>query len=436
MIMPKVITIIGANGIMGINISGLLATYGQAKVYMACRSLDKAKLAANKAVEVIKSDSRCVNIIPVTYDELEDCIRQSDWIIESVAEEYRIKQNINKLINESAKEDAIISTGTSSLSVKVLSQEFSKDLKKRYMGIHFFNPPSKISFCEIIPTEETDRGLVREVTEYLERKILRNVIEVVDQPAFLANRIGFYFLNEALQYASEYQELGGIDYIDSIFGPFTGRNMSPLRTLDFVGLDIHKAITENVLRGIDDYARGSFQIPQFLNELINSGNIGIKSGKGLYKIGIDANGSKRTYTYDITTQEYRHIREYSFQFKGKMISLIKNACYKEAFQVLIEDTSRESKICLTLLLKYVLYALYICRENQDGYKAADIAMAYGFGWIPPQAIVNILGGNDKFKCLCYEMLDMELINKIDIETLIGKEITCEIDYRSFLRALG
>ena len=73
-----------------------------------------------------------------------------------------------------------------------------------------------------------------------------------DSPAFLGNRIGFQFINEALQYAEKYKFNGGIDYIDAILGPFTGRAMSPLVTANFVGLDVHKAIVDNLYENTRD----------------------------------------------------------------------------------------------------------------------------------------------------------------------------------------
>ena len=123
------------------------------------------------------------------------------------------------------------------------------------------------------------------------------VVEVKDAPAFLANRIGFQFINEAMQYAQRYQDRGGIDYVDGILGSFTGRTMAPLTTADFVGLDVHKAIVDNLYANTCDYAHSSFVLPSFCQELIDAGLLGRKAGAGLYKMQIDENGKKTKNTY-------------------------------------------------------------------------------------------------------------------------------------------
>lgn len=160
------------------------------------------------------------------------------------------------------------------------------------MGIHLYNPPYNMTLCEVIPSRYTDATKLREVKKYLKEVLLRNVVEVKDEPAFMGNRIGFQFINEALQYAEKYQDNGGIDYIDSIIGPFTGRNMAPLLTSDFVGLDVHKAIVDNIYDNTNDYAHDTFKMPEFALQLISENKLGRKSGAGLYQTIKNPDGSK------------------------------------------------------------------------------------------------------------------------------------------------
>ena len=103
-----------------------------------------------------------------------------------------------------------------------------------------------------------------ELKEYLSNKLIRTVVEVKDSPAFLGNRIGFQFINEALRYAERFKDNGGIDYIDAILGSFTGRSMAPLTTSNFVGLDVHKAIVDNIYEDTHDHAHETFVLPEFV----------------------------------------------------------------------------------------------------------------------------------------------------------------------------
>ena len=124
-------------------------------------------------------------------------------------------------------------------------------------------------------------SLYASLKEYLSEKLHRTIAESKDLPAFLGNRIGFYVMNEALQYAEKYQDNGGIDYIDSLLGPFTGRTMAPLTTSDFVGLDVHKAIVDNIYENTNDYVHEKFVLPTFVQELIDEGRLGRKTRQGL-----------------------------------------------------------------------------------------------------------------------------------------------------------
>ncbi len=156
-----------------------------------------------------------------------------------------------------------------------------------------FNPPYTLPLCELTPTVYSDTELKEKLKEYLSKKLIRTVVEVKDSPAFLGNRIGFQFINEALQYAEKYKDNGGIDYIDALLGSFTGRTMAPLTTSDFVGLDVHKAIVDNIYENTNDYAHDTFILPDFVQKLVEDGKLGRKSGGGLYQLVKYDNGLKR-----------------------------------------------------------------------------------------------------------------------------------------------
>lgn len=228
------VTVIGANGTLGIGVSSIFASFGNTKVYMVARSKEKAEKAIEKSAMSVKAYAICDNMIPKTYEDIGKCIEDSDLIIETIVEDYGKKEEIHKIINKYMKKDSIASTVTSGISINKISKCYDIENRKRFMGIHFFNPPYSLQLCELIPSDETDKNKINEVEEYLTKILNRKVIITNDEAAFLANRIGFQFINKAMQYAKKYKEEGGIDYIDTILGGFTGRNMSPLHTADFV----------------------------------------------------------------------------------------------------------------------------------------------------------------------------------------------------------
>jgi 3-hydroxyacyl-CoA dehydrogenase len=431
----KTVTVIGANGSMGCYVSGIFASFGDAKVYMVCRTLDKAIAAVEKATASVKADSIKSNLIPKDFSDLENCLVESDLVFESVAEDFEIKAKINQQISKVVKDNTIITTGTSGLSINCLAEFLREDIRKNYIGLHFYNPPYSMILCEVIPSNYTDTCLKNELKKYAQTILRRTVVEVKDSPAFLGNRIGFQFINEALQYADKYKDYGGIDYIDAILGQFTGRSMPPLRTSDFVGLDVHKAIVDNIYSNTDDYAKETFILPSFAEQLIKEEKLGRKRGCGLYKSVVNEDGTKTIYVYDIAQKEYRECVKYSFFFAKNMISNLRTGNYAKAFEILKNNESTEAEICLTFLLKYVIYSLTITNLVGDSIQSADDVMATGFNWVPPLAVIDAFGGRDEFVKLVNCKLDRTFVNNLDVNGLLkGIPSTSSYDYRRYFKA--
>ncbi|HMY47698.1 MAG TPA: 3-hydroxyacyl-CoA dehydrogenase NAD-binding domain-containing protein, partial [Leptospiraceae bacterium] len=138
----KTVTVLGANGTMGANSAAIVAAFGHAKVHMLARSVDKAKEGIKIAVDSVRSGVIEKNFIPGTYDaDLEKAVSESDWVFELVAEDYAIKEPLNKRIAASRKPGTIVSTVSSGLSIERLASHFDADGQKYYYGTHFFNPP-------------------------------------------------------------------------------------------------------------------------------------------------------------------------------------------------------------------------------------------------------------------------------------------------------
>lgn len=427
-------TVIGANGTMGRNVAGIFASFGNVTVYMVCRTMEKAILAVDKASKSVKADAIHSKLIPADFTQLSKCIQQSDLVFESVAENISVKENINHEIAKYASSNTIICSGTSGLSINQLSSYLPENLQKNYLGVHFYNPPYSMTLCELIPSKTTNEDLISEMRKYASKTLYRTVVVVKDTPAFLGNRIGFQFINEALQYAEKYKDNGGIDYIDSILGQFTGRSMPPLMTSDFVGLDVHKAIVDNVYKNTDDYVRTTFLFPDFAEKLVDEGKLGRKSGQGLYKTEFLENGKKKIFVYDISSQQYREKMQYVFPFAENIISAFHCGDYREAFAVLLNNKSIEAQICLKFMLKYVLYSLITTKSVGDSLTAADDVMAMGFNWAPPLSVVWALGGPDTFKSLAKERLPQDILEKVNLDDLMDNLPNSGYDFRRYFRA--
>lgn len=426
----KTVTVIGVTGAMGANIAGIFASFGNAKVY--CLGRDKAKVESTipRIVKSIRADSIRKNLIPVDYSSLQECVSQSDIVFESSVEDIDVKKKIAKLVSVNMKGDAIACTGSSGLSITTIAECYPENLRKNFFGVHMFNPPLQMQLCELIPTRYSDARIQSELKDYLRNKLFRTVVEVKDSPAFLGNRIGFQFINEAMQYAQKFRNNGGIDYIDAILGPFTGRSLSPLITADFVGLDIHKAIVDNLYANTNDFAHDSFLLPSFVTGLVNDKRLGRKStGGGLYRTVLSPSGSKHYLVYDIKTDSYREKINYVFPFSEKMQKLIREGDYTLAFNELVHNHSQEAQICLIFLLKYILYSIFVADEVCSDILGADDVMATGFNWCPPIALYGALNEVENVMSLIRERLNPN----IDIDRLFENIKSSRYDFRPFFK---
>lgn len=433
--MIRTVAVLGANGTMGKNISAIFASFGGARVYMVCRTKESAEKARLEAPGTVRADTIEERLIAATYDELPDIIPKSDLVFESAAEDMEVKKKINQMIAPYLSEHAVLCSGTSGLSINKLAQALPEGAAKRYFGMHFYNPPYSMPLCEIIPNEDTDISCQRAVEEYLKNKLFRTVVEVRDQAAFLGNRIGFFFINEAFLYAERYMEKGGIDYIDEILGGFTGRNMPPVLTSDFVGLDVHQAIIENVYLNSVDCSKESFRTPAFLKELLSEKRYGRKAGEGAYKTVRYPDGKKQVQVYDIQSKEYRDKRYYDIKFRNDVIRYLRDGNYYSAWNIISEDTSKEAVIARDFLIRYVVYSLAVSSEIAPNPFAADDVMAMGFNWIPPLAVIDAFGGKEKVLQILQDA-DLNNLNLSSekIEKLILGAPKSKYDYRKFLKA--
>lgn len=428
------VTVIGANGTMGCNVSAIFASFGNAKVYMVSRKLEDSEHAVDRACKSVRAGSISKNLIPVDFSSLEKCVAESDLVFESVAENFDIKADVTKRVALNAKSDAVLCSGTSGLSITKLAEILPEELRENYLGVHMFNPPYNMTLCELITTKYTSKELVADIEKYLSSVLRRTVVNVLDVPAFLGNRIGFQFINQVLQYAEEYKYNGGVDYIDAIFGPFTGRAMAPLVTSDFVGLDVHKAIVDNVYNNADDYAKDTFVFPEFACKLVTNGNLGRKSvNGGLYKKEKSESGKSKILVYDVETDSYRDKIDYKFNFVTKMNQSLYVGDYVAAMKELVTNQSPEAKMCCEAMLKYILYSLHCSLTIGGNIHASDAVMATGFNWCPPLAMLEAFATVEDFETLVRQRIDNAYLQNIDFERIISLVEPSKYDYRVYFK---
>lgn len=394
----KTVTVLGANGTMGAGSAGVIGAFGDCKVWMLARTTEKAQGGIDAAVGSVRAEVVAPNFVAGNYDDdLEKAVAESDWVFECVAESYEIKEPINKRIAAARKPGTIVSTVSSGLSIARLASHFDEDGQKFYYGTHFFNPPYKLVLCELVTHEKNDPKVTAELSEYLDKTLLRAVVETNDTPAFAGNRIGFQLMNEVAIKAEEYNDKGGIALMDAILGAYTGRAMPPLATVDLVGLDVHKAIVDNVYEETNDGCHETFKMPAFMQKLIDEGSLGNKAGKGLYKRSKTADGKRVKEYYDIKKGAYVPVPKFDLPFVKEAQTAIAGSRYEDAIDVIKNAPGEEGKLCRYFTARYISYAFSLVGEVVDNKEGVDMVMGFGFNWVPASAWVDFLGGVEATK---------------------------------------
>jgi 3-hydroxyacyl-CoA dehydrogenase len=257
----KNVVVLGASGTVGSLTGGIIAQQG-IKVYFLSRTLKGSKNGLERAMSQARSEVISRYIECGDYEHmLEEALHKADLIIESVTEDLEVKRKIYKMVERYRDTDTIVSSTTSSLPLDALVEGRSDSFKKNFMSTHFYNPPGKMLACEITKTEWTDPQVYDLVQQFLEERLRRKVIHVNNIAAFAGNRIAFVLFNEITALAHEY----GVEIMDYLLGPYTGRLMPPLATIDLVGLDIHRAIIHSLKLHTNDYLHDTLVMPDYIN---------------------------------------------------------------------------------------------------------------------------------------------------------------------------
>ena len=222
------VVVLGANGTMGYG-SAALFTTAVPRVTLLARTREKAEEGLAAAIKQVRSPTVASRTDLGDYDsDLERVVGEADLIFEALTEDMEIKRAIFARVENARRDDAIVATVTSGLSINSLCEGRSESFRKHFMGLHFFNPPNVIVGTELIGGHDTDPALLDFVEAFSIHHLGREMVRTADTPAFAGNRVGFKVLNEAAQLAEQM----GPTLVDRLVGPYTGRAMTPLATID------------------------------------------------------------------------------------------------------------------------------------------------------------------------------------------------------------
>ncbi|WP_252501847.1 3-hydroxyacyl-CoA dehydrogenase family protein [Sporosarcina sp. Marseille-Q4943] len=299
--MAEKVTVLGA-GTMGHGIAQLYAQAGY-DVYMfdiKTEFLEKAMTRISDNLDMLIQENSITatekentfNRIFITTD-LKEAVSGTKFITEAVSENLTIKFDLFKQVEEVIEDDTIIASNTSTFSIQQLSEGVQK--KDRLLITHFFNPAHLVPLVEIVKGPETSQTIIDRTVEVLNNIGKKPVVLKKDIPGLIANRLqaalvreAFYLLENGIANAED------IDLAITSGPGFRWAFIGPLETADFGGLDIWKSVVENLAPTLSKEEN----IPAFIEEKVQSGNLGTKTGNGIFTYSGDEEVRRRIFERD------------------------------------------------------------------------------------------------------------------------------------------
>ena len=315
---------------------------------------------------------KAAHIEAANYDQHLPLLADCDLVIEAIAERPDLKKSLYEKVAPHLSEHCVFASNTSGLSINALAQTLPEVMRRRFCGVHFFNPPRYMYLVEVIPSAHTDPQVLDRLESFLVTTLGKGVIRAKDTPNFIANRVGVFSI---IALAHHTQRLNlGFDVVDALTGPLIGRPKSATyRTLDVVGLDtlghIVSAIRETLTA--DPWHR-YFTLPDWYQSLLDRGALGQKSGAGVYR-----KQGKDILVLDRDTRDYRPARQEADPQVAE-IARIKNPA--ERIQKLRESNHPQAQLLWCSLRDTLHYCAYHLAEIADNARDVDLAIRWGFGW--------------------------------------------------------
>ncbi len=363
--------VLGA-GTMGSRIAAHLVNAGLPVVLL---DIPAAAPIAAKAVEALRKSkpaalfdpSLARRIVPGNFQDDMALVADCDWVIEAVTENLAIKQALFANVIPHLKPDAILSTNTSGIPIASIAAGMPPEVRRRFFGTHFFNPPRYMRLVEIIATPETDPAAVEAVSAFTDLRLGKEVVFARDTPNFIANRIGLFTMLESVRLMQE-EDLS-IEEVDALTGTAIGwPRTGTFRLADLVGLDVMAHVASN-------FPERQLTMPPFIQTMLERRWIGDKAGQGFYRKEGDAR-----LVLAWKTLEYRPASKPNLP----SLEMAKNAeVLAERIRLLLQGDTRKDKgarFHWRLMEALWNYSADRLPEIADSVSSIDRAMRAGFNW--------------------------------------------------------
>ena len=376
----KKVAVIGS-GVMGSGIAAQVANAGIPVVLMDIvpdGANNRNALAEGAVAKMLKQDpapfmhKRNAKLIePANIEDdlakLADC----DWIVEAVIERLDIKHDVYKKIDANRKKGAAVTSNTSTIPLEKLLDGADADFAKNFFITHFFNPPRYLRLLEVVSSGTTDPAAVKAVSMFCDVTLGKTVIDCHDTPGFIANRIGGYWVQSAINSAID---MGlTVEEADAVGGrPMGVPKTGIFGLMDLVGVDLMPHVSASMIENLpagDPYVR-DYQEMTLVLKMIENGYTGRKGKGGFYRINRDG-GGKVKESIDLNTGEYA---------KSQRSQLESAKVGAKNLRALVEHEDKGGQWAWKVLSNVITYSADLVPEIADTIADVDAGMRLGYAW--------------------------------------------------------
>ena len=383
----KKVVIIGS-GTMG---SGIAAHLCNANIPVTLLDLkteisEKARERIHKSRPPLLIDKSKINNINVgNINDNFDSVKDADWIVEAVVERIDIKHDIYEKIFKSRKQGAIVSSNTSSIPIKILSEKLTEEEKRDFCITHFFNPVRYMGLLEIVKNENNDLNKINSLKKFCEKELGKGAIVCNDTPGFLGNRVGVFAMQVAMTEA--FRMKLSIEEADTVFGRPMGIPKTGVFGLyDLIGIDLMSDVLKSFIKELpenDPFQAVAIENPLITN-LIKTGYTGRKGKGGFYRMNKE-NNQKILEAIDLQTGEYAPSKKIDLGIETLNLNL------------LINRKDKYGEYAWSVISKIIKYASSLVPGITDKFNDIDEAMRLGFNWaLGPFEMLKSIGVKNFF----------------------------------------
>ena len=384
----KKVVVIGS-GTMG---SGIAAQLCNANIPVTLLDLkteisEKARERIYKSRPPLLIDKSKINNINVgNINDDFSLVKEADWIVEAVVERIDIKHNIYEKIFKSRKQGAIVSSNTSSIPIKVLSEKLKEEEKKDFCITHFFNPVRYMGLLEIVKNENNDLDKINSLKKFCEQELGKGAIVCNDTPGFLGNRVGVFAMQVAMTEAFKMKL--SIEEADAVFGRPMGIPKTGVFGLyDLIGIDLMADVLKSFIKELsknDPFQVVAKEIP-LINKLVQTGYTGRKGKGGFYRMN-KFNNQKILEAVNLQTGEYAPTKKINLGIDTVNLNL------------LINRKDKYGEYAWSVISQIIKYSSSLVPGITDKFNDIDEAMRLGFNWaMGPFEMLKSIGVKNFFK---------------------------------------